>query len=226
MRSLITYLGFEYEVSEDVLVTGSLITHRRRTLRERGALRRQVWVYPRPQEWFEEIYRNRNLEALWKKHFRVTRDTFDYICQLIEGDLQKEDTRLRKAVPVYKRVAVVLWRLGSGNSYRTTGITFGLGKSTVIKICNKFTCAIIRRKDVFIKFPVDEEDVTLAIRRMKSIAGLPNVIGAIDGSHDDDDDDDYDDDGDGGSAPLPPGLNANAQGRLVRQALTDFLANN
>ena len=36
---------------------------------------------------------------------------------------------------------------------------------------------------MFIKFPVDEEDVTLAIRRMKSIAGLPNVIGAIDGSH-------------------------------------------
>ena len=34
--------------------------------------------------------------------------------------------------------------------------------------------------------------------------------------------DESDDDGDGGSAPLPPGLNANAQGRLVRQALTDF----
>ena len=48
MRSLITYLGFEYEVSEDVLVTVSLITHRRRTLRERAALRRQAWVYPRP----------------------------------------------------------------------------------------------------------------------------------------------------------------------------------
>ena len=65
MRSLITYLGFEYEVSEDVLVTGSLITHRRRTLKERAALRRQAWVYPRTQEWFEEMYRNRNLEALW-----------------------------------------------------------------------------------------------------------------------------------------------------------------
>ena len=49
MGSLITYLGFEYEVSEDVLVTGSLITHRRRTLRERVALRRHAWVYPRPQ---------------------------------------------------------------------------------------------------------------------------------------------------------------------------------
>ena len=48
MRSPITYLGFEYEVSEDVLVTGSLITYRRRNLRERAALRRQAWVYPRP----------------------------------------------------------------------------------------------------------------------------------------------------------------------------------
>ena len=48
MRSIITYLGFEYEVSEDVLVTGSLITHRRHTLRERAALRRQPWVYSRP----------------------------------------------------------------------------------------------------------------------------------------------------------------------------------
>ena len=34
MCSLITYLGFKYEVSEDVLATGSLITHRRRTLRD------------------------------------------------------------------------------------------------------------------------------------------------------------------------------------------------
>ena len=87
-RSLITYLGFEYEVSEDVLVTGSLITHRRRALRERAALRRQAWAYPRPQEWFEERSRNRNLKALFKKHFRVTRDTFDYICQLIKGRLK------------------------------------------------------------------------------------------------------------------------------------------
>ena len=67
MRFLITYLGFEYEVSEDALVTGSLITHRRRTLRERAALQRQAWVYPRTLEWFDEMYRNRNLEALWKK---------------------------------------------------------------------------------------------------------------------------------------------------------------
>ena len=58
-------------------------TYRRCNHRERVALRRQAWVYPWPQGEEEEMYRKRNLiEALWKKHFRVTRDTFDYICQL------------------------------------------------------------------------------------------------------------------------------------------------
>ena len=66
MGSLITYLGFEYEVSEDVLVTGSLITHGRSALRERAALRRQAWVYPRPQEWFEERYRSETLKHCGK----------------------------------------------------------------------------------------------------------------------------------------------------------------
>ena len=42
MRFLTTYVGFEYEVSKDVLETGSLITYRRRNLGERAALRRRL----------------------------------------------------------------------------------------------------------------------------------------------------------------------------------------
>ena len=182
IRFLVAYLDLELERTESTFAAVSLIKQRRRRIRERR-LHRQAWVYPRPQGWFEEMYNNRILRALWKKHFRVTRETFDFICQLVERDIQKEDTRLRKAVPVHKRVAVALWRFGSGNSYRTTGITFGIGKSTVIKICHEVARALIQKKDDFIKFPSDEEELSLAIRRMKSIAGLPNVVGAIDGSH-------------------------------------------
>ena len=40
-----------------------------------------------------------------------------------------------------------------------TGITFGIGKSTVIKICDEFTRALIQKKDDFIKFPSDEEEL-------------------------------------------------------------------
>ena len=78
--------------------------------------------------------------------------------------------------------AIALCRLGTGNSYRTTGITFGQGKSTVIKICEDFM-ETIRHKDDFIRFPDDPLDVALTMRRVESIAGFPNVVGAIDCSH-------------------------------------------
>lgn len=73
--------------------------------------------------------------------------------------------------------------MGIRNSYRTMGITFGQGKSTVIKICENFMEALICHKDDFIWFPDDLLDVTLAMRRSESLAGFPNVVGAIDGSH-------------------------------------------
>ena len=43
--------------------------------------------------------------------------------------------------------------------------------------------ALICHKDNFIRFPDDPLDVTLAMRRSESLAGFPNVVGAIDGSH-------------------------------------------
>ena len=157
----------------------------RRMLRRQASAwrRRAAWAYPRPQGWFEEIYQNPVFSALWKNDFRVPKETFDYICQLVGPDISRQNTRFRKAVALNKRVAIALWRLGTGNSYRTTGITFGQGKSTVIKICEDFMEALIRHKDDFIRFPDDPLDVALAMRRVDSIAGFPNVVGAIDGSH-------------------------------------------
>ena len=41
---------------------------------------------------------------------------------------------------------------------------------------------MVEKKDEFIKFPSDEEELNLVITRMKIIPGLLNVVGAIDGS--------------------------------------------
>ena len=112
-----------------------------------------VWSYPRPQGWFEEMYRNPDMSTLWKNHFRVSKDTFGYICQLVGPELSRQNTCLRGAIPLAKHVGIALWRLETRNWYRTTGITFGQGKSTVIKICENFMEALIRRKNKFIQFP-------------------------------------------------------------------------
>ena len=186
-RFLALYLVFERRQCD---LTNALLTTRIKRLqkrrRRRGDLarrRRVTWVYPRPQGWFEEMYENPVMFSLWKNDFRVSKETFDYICQLVGPYLSRQNTRFRKAIPVNKRIGIAMWRLGTGNSYRTTGITFGQGKSTVIKICEDFMETLIRHKNEFIKFPEDTRDVERATRKMEDIAGFPNTVGAIDGSH-------------------------------------------
>ena len=123
-RFLALYFVFERRQRD---LTNALLATRIKRLqgrrRKRGALarrRRVVWVYPRPQGWFEEMYRNTVMFLLWKNDLRVSKETFDYICQLIGPYLSMQTTRLRKAIPLNKSVGIALWKLGTGNSYRTT----------------------------------------------------------------------------------------------------------
>lgn len=140
-------------------------------------------MYPRPQHWLEEMLNNRALNGLWKRHFRVSRGTFDYICGIVSLDIQRQNTCLQQVIPVQKRVVIALWRLGSGNSYRSTAITFGIGKSSAIKICHSFSEAINRRKNNFISLPVHEHDIKETISKFEEKLDFPHVVGAIDGTH-------------------------------------------
>ena len=84
--------------------------------------RKTMWVYPRPQFWFEQLVVNRYQDHLWREHFRVSRDTFEHICGLVGPELVRQNTILRQAISIETRVAVALWRLATGNSYRTVGL--------------------------------------------------------------------------------------------------------
>ena len=53
---------------------------------------RRVWVWPRPQHWFQLLLTRRDMDPLWKLHFRVTRPTFEAICDLLRTDLQRQHT--------------------------------------------------------------------------------------------------------------------------------------
>ena len=87
--------------------------------------RRRAGVWPRPQNWFKKLLASPALNFLWKEHFRVTRETFEYLCDLVRANLQKQDTRFRVPVSVEERVGLALWRLATGNSYRSCGLQFG-----------------------------------------------------------------------------------------------------
>ena len=72
---------------------------------------RCAWSWPRNQYWFESLLEGNFVEDWWKENFRISRRTFDYIVRVVGPDLANKDTRLRKCIPVNKRVAVALWRL-------------------------------------------------------------------------------------------------------------------
>ena len=123
------------------------------------------------------------MDPLWKLHFRVTRPTFEAICDLLRADLQRQHTRMREPVSVEKRVAVSLWRFATGNSFKTCGLQFGLGKSTAKTVCCEFENALISRKDQFINFPLTRRDREEKMNEFTDEYGIPQTVGAIDGCH-------------------------------------------
>ena len=80
---------------------------------------RRYWMMHYTQLWFETMWDTREddvTKELWKKEFRMSVKTFQYLLDLIGVNLQRLDTRFRKAIKVEKRLAIVIWRLSTGNS--------------------------------------------------------------------------------------------------------------
>ena len=77
-------------------------------LSQRPQLRRRAWVWPRPQNWFRLLIANPALHFLWKEHFCVTHESFEYLCDLVRADLQKQQTRMRAPISVEERVGLAL----------------------------------------------------------------------------------------------------------------------
>ena len=76
------------------------------------------------------IYCNHN--TWWWQSFKVSWPKFDYICRAVGPVIRRQDTHLREAIPVETRATVGLWRLVTGDSYRSCGLMFGIAKSTAI----------------------------------------------------------------------------------------------
>lgn len=137
----------------------------------------------KPQNWFDVVLISPAMESLWRPPFRISGGTFDVLCDFLRDDLQKQNTRMRQPVSVEKRVAVGLWGLATGNSYRTCGLQFGLGKSTAKVISQEFESALYRIKNNYTRFPFTEDEVREAMDRFEELYNFPQTIGAIDGCH-------------------------------------------
>ena len=113
----------------------------------------------------------------------MRKDTFLRLVALVAPDISRRNTRLRKAIPTPKRVAIALWQLAGEGSFRDVATQFYMGKSTCVKKTREFCHALNKLSRHFIKFPVTCRETTITRALFQDECKIPEAAGAIDGTH-------------------------------------------
>ncbi|KAK6927257.1 Harbinger transposase-derived nuclease domain [Dillenia turbinata] len=144
---------------------------------------RRLWVKDRSQAWWDMCNKPDFPEEEFKKAFRMSKSTFDLICEELNSVVAKEDTMLRAAIPVRQRVAVCIWRLATGEPLRLVSKRFGLGISTchklVLEVCSAIRTVLMPK---FLQWP-DEESLKRIKDEFEAVSGIPNVVGSMYTTH-------------------------------------------
>ena len=119
----------------------------------------------------------------WMENFRMSHDTFIYLCDELRASVERNDTTMRQAISVERRVALTLWFLSTGADCQTIGHLFGVSESTVCIVTKEVCAAIV---DVllpkYVKFP-NGESLKEVVDGFKHKFGFPQCAGAVDGTH-------------------------------------------
>ena len=169
---------------QQTLLNIAAIRRRNRRLR-RQRIAPYAWTIPRPAEsWFDIHYNDATIpQEYFRQQLRVNKDTFEIIRRALGARIVRENSRWRDCLPPEKVLALGLYRLAHGNSYSTTGPVFNVGKSTVIEAVQDVVNGLFEIRNEHIKFPETLAQVTTSIETFSELTDLPNVVGAIDGSH-------------------------------------------
>ncbi|XP_067302878.1 uncharacterized protein [Pseudorasbora parva] len=144
--------------------------------------RPSVWTFNRSSEWWDVIVPGFT-NTQWLENFRMSEETFAYLCNKVRPAMERQDTNFRVCVPLKKRVAIALWKLATGSEYRSVGHLFGASIATVCRCVQDF-CAAAETLLVpeQICFP-DQTKFQEMAAYIENRWGLPQCIGAIDGAH-------------------------------------------
>lgn len=144
---------------------------------------RRLWVKDRSKDWWERCSRGDFPEEEFRRWFRMSRATFDTICDELDAAVTKKNTMLRDAIPVQQRVAVCIYRLATGEPLRLVSKRFGLGISTchklVLEVCAAIKSVLMPK---FLHWP-NESTMSLIKQEFEGISGIPNVGGAMYTTH-------------------------------------------
>ena len=79
----------------------------------------------------------------WYVDLRMTYRTYEKLCSILKPYIKHRDTNYREALLVHKVVALVLRKLAFGQSNRTIGNKFGVGREIVLKYTRLVSKALV-----------------------------------------------------------------------------------
>jgi hypothetical protein len=152
---------------------------------------RDWWIFPKQHtEWtviHQQVWKLTPaiLDREWRRHYRMSYETYLELVETLIPYVQHDDTRLREAIPGDKAVAMVLYRLAPGMAPLAVAEKFEVGKSTIIKYTDLITEALANLDKLarrYINIPLGQR-LRKIIADFRDGTGLDNIVGAIDGSH-------------------------------------------
>ena len=120
---------------------------------------RSVWAKECSKYWWDFIVNETFTASDWLANFRMSQETFVYLCDQLTRSLHRGNTRFRKAIYVEQRVAIATWRLATNAEYRTIGHLFGASRSSVCGIVYEVCAAIVNQTDASFYLPTNRRQV-------------------------------------------------------------------
>ena len=122
-------------------------------------------------------------EAEVKSRYRFSRDSIQFITDMLATDLERPTERNRALKP-QEQVLVALRFFASGSFLEVVGDTVGgIPKCTVSRIISRVSTALARKQHEFIRWPSTANERQEIKQGFFEKGGFPGVIGCIDGTH-------------------------------------------
>ncbi|XP_069494216.1 putative nuclease HARBI1 [Ambystoma mexicanum] len=163
-------------------------TQRRRRRRRRVRHAQQIppvqAVAPRRQPTIQRIRSNPFDLTPAQIHtlYRLDRDTITNIVELIQDDLVSL-FNIRTAIPPLLKVASVLHFLATGTYQHTVDQMHGMSQSCFSVVLNQLLDALLKHANAYISLPRTPQEANATKIAFHALAGMPNVIGALDCTH-------------------------------------------
>lgn len=120
-------------------------------------------------------------EQFWRR-FRLTKEAVQYLNSLIGDKLEPKKSRENFTITPLQKILISLRYFATACIHQVIGDFMGVSESSVCKIIPIVAEQIAALRPQFIRMPSTDDELTQTKREFFDIAGVPNVIGAIDGT--------------------------------------------